>query len=104
MDLFQEVKYLRHVNEELKKKYPNIQPLSTRNSTMLSKLGLVDQQREDEKYEELTKNIPRKTKWFGVHALVDEAAEEEAKKKAEQEVAKAKAAHEASLAAEQSER
>jgi len=27
---------------------------------MLSKLGLVDQKREDEKYEELTKNIPRK--------------------------------------------
>jgi len=67
---------------------------------MLSKLGLAEQQREDEKYEDLTKNMPSKTRWFGVHALVDEAAEEEAKKKAEQEVARAKAAHEASLAAE----
>ncbi len=67
---------------------------------MLSKLGLAEQQREDEKYEELTKNMPSKTRWFGVHALVDEAAEEEAKKKAEQEVGRAKAAHEASLAAE----
>lgn len=104
MDLFQEVKHLRHVNEQLRKKYPNIQPLSTRNSTMLSKLGLAEQQREDEKYEDLTKNMPSRSKWFGVHALVDEAAEEEAKKKAEQEVARAKAAHEASLAAEQSER
>lgn len=38
-------------------------------------------------------------KWFGYHTLVDEKAEEEAKKKAEEEVARAKAAHEASLAA-----
>ncbi len=44
---------------------------------MYSKLGLVDQQREDEKYEELTKNMPQKTKWFGVNSLIDEAAEEE---------------------------
>ena len=48
---------------------------------MLSKLGLAEQQREDEKYEDLTKNMPSRTKWFGVHALVDEAAEEEAKKR-----------------------
>jgi hypothetical protein len=33
MDLFNEIRYLRNKNNELKKKYPNVPPLSARNST-----------------------------------------------------------------------
>jgi hypothetical protein len=33
-------------------------------------------------YEELTKNQPRRGKWFGTHKMVDEAEEREAAEKA----------------------
>ena len=104
MDLFNEIRYLRNKNYDLKKKYPNVPPLSARNSTSVTKLGILEQQREDERYEEITKNAPLRGTWFGAHKVIDEALEKEAELKAKKEAAAAIAAREATLAAEEAQR
>lgn len=67
-------------------------------------MGLLEQQREDERYEEMTKNAPLRGTWFGAHKVIDEAMEKEAELKAKKEAAAAIAAREATLAAEEAQR